>query len=101
VAKVSAVAAISSGGDETCVVDGTGGVECWGADPVGDLGMGPAGPAFVPSLASRVASVGVVAGHACAVTTGGAPKCWGANVAGELGDGTTIDSWVPVDVRGL
>jgi len=95
------IVAIAAGGQETCALDQGGAVHCWGADPVGDVGLGPAGPAVVPSLASDVAAIGVVGGHACAVTSGGAPKCWGGNGAGELGDGTTIDSWVPVDVQGL
>jgi alpha-tubulin suppressor-like RCC1 family protein len=101
VATAGTAVAISAGGDETCAIGPTGGVQCWGADPVGDTGAGPAGPAVVPSLEGGVASVGAVAGHACAVMTGGAPKCWGTNAAGELGDGTNIDSWVPIDVLGL
>ncbi len=96
-----AFGSVSAGGDETCAVDQAGAVRCWGADPVGDVGPGPAGPAVVPSLKGGVASVAVVAGHACAVMLGGAPKCWGANATGQLGDGTTIDSWVPVDVEGI
>jgi alpha-tubulin suppressor-like RCC1 family protein len=98
---VAGAVAIAAGGDGTCVLDAAGAVTCWGADLVGDLGAGPAGPSVVPSLASGIASLGVGAGHACAVTTGGAPKCWGSNSVGQLGDGTTVDSWVPVDVRGL
>jgi alpha-tubulin suppressor-like RCC1 family protein len=95
------VVAVSAGGDETCAVDAMGGVHCWGIDPVGDAGPGPADPSSVPSLYGGVASIGVVAGHACAVMTGGAAKCWGVNGAGELGDATTTASWVPVDVQGI
>jgi alpha-tubulin suppressor-like RCC1 family protein len=98
---LSNVAAIAAGGNETCALDQAGAVRCWGADPVGDVGLGPSAPAIVPSLDSGVVSIGAVGDHACAVTSGGAPKCWGTNGAGELGDGTTIDSWVPVDVKGL
>jgi hypothetical protein len=94
-------AAVSAGGDETCALDASGVVQCWGIDPVGDGAPGPADPSIVPSLSGGVASIGVVAGHACAVMTAGAAKCWGSNGAGELGDGTTIGSWVPVDVQGI
>jgi alpha-tubulin suppressor-like RCC1 family protein len=93
--------AIAAGGNESCAIDGAGAVHCWGADPVGDSGSGPALPGVVPSLTSGIAHITAVTGHACAVTTGGAPKCWGTNEYGDLGDSTTTPSWVPIDVRGI
>jgi hypothetical protein len=93
--------AIAAGGNESCALDGAGAVHCWGEDPVGDVGNGPAPPGIVPSLTGGIGHVAVVTGHACAVTTGGAPKCWGTNESGDLGDGTITPSWAPIDVTGI
>ena len=100
VPTLSDVTALTAGGNESCALDSAGAVHCWGSDPVGDVGAGPAGPAVIASL-SGAASVGAVAGHACAVTSGGAPKCWGTNASGDLGDGTMVSSWAPIDVTGI
>lgn len=73
-------------------------VRCWGANDVGQLGLGhtatigddetPAESGVVPLDGI---TVGLVAGahHACARQADGTARCWGANDAGQLGLGHT------------
>jgi alpha-tubulin suppressor-like RCC1 family protein len=109
--------AIAGGGDHTCAVTGAGGVECWGLNQQGQLGIGTdAGPQtctnhelacstspLAVDLPSGVTATAVTAGasHTCALTSAGGVLCWGGNRGGQLGDGTTADSSSPVAVSGL
>lgn len=73
-------------------------VRCWGANDVGQLGLGhtaiigddetPAESGVVPLGGI---AVGLVAGahHACARLADGTARCWGANDGGQLGLGHT------------
>jgi alpha-tubulin suppressor-like RCC1 family protein len=116
----SGTAAISVGGEHSCVLTASGGVKCWGRNGEGELGNGtttgpesctgfPGGftlscsttPIDVTGLASGVTAISAGLHHTCAITTAGGVKCWGANYAGQLGDGTTTDSATPVEVFGL
>jgi putative cell wall-binding protein/alpha-tubulin suppressor-like RCC1 family protein len=104
-AAVPAVTTVSTGYTHSCALNSTGGVDCWGANALGELGNGTttrsARPVHVIGLRVGVIAVSASAGHACALTSGGAVKCWGYNVYGQLGNGTTTNSTVPVDVVGL
>lgn len=104
VALDSGVAAISVGGEHTCVLTTGGGVKCWGRDRVlGDgTSMASLTPVDVVGLSSGVAAISAGSYHTCALTTGGAVKCWGANWVGQLGNGSVVyESYAPVDVVGL
>lgn len=98
---------IAAGGAHSCAVITDGGIECWGANWVGQLGggescavdvsCGPA-PVSVTGIADATAVAASGGDHSCALLANGDIECWGDNWAGQLGDGTTSNSTSPVRV---
>jgi alpha-tubulin suppressor-like RCC1 family protein len=78
---------------------------CWGANSMGQLGLGTTTPAleptpvFVAGVSSWV-DVSVGGRAACAVTSTGDLYCWGEQPYGELGVGNGVPSSVPLKVAG-
>ncbi len=90
--------AMAAGRYNTCAINASGELVCWGANMSGQMGDGttgaPRSPAVVPGI-SGATMVGVggiaienVQGHAhvCAVTGSGL-FCWGNNARGQVGTG--------------
>ena len=101
----SGVAAITAGGNHTCVRMTPGGAKCWGANYTGQIGDNTSAQrnqaVDVSGLTTGVAAIEAGYNFTCAVTVGGAAKCWGNNELGPLGDGTNANRLAPVDVTGL
>jgi alpha-tubulin suppressor-like RCC1 family protein len=100
------VASIAAGGLHTCALLASGGVQCWGFNANGELGVGQASadvwaPVSVPGAQSGVVSIAASGHHTCAVLTGGASVCWGLNADGELGNNNTTAAYSPQGVYGL
>ena len=111
---LSGITQISAGRDHTCALTTLGGVTCWGAGGVGQLGNG-ANPSLQGTPVDVVATgqnqggnalsdiTQIAAGnyYTCALTAAGHVKCWGFNTGGRLGYGDS-NSWLtrntPVDV---
>jgi alpha-tubulin suppressor-like RCC1 family protein len=103
----SGVASVAAGGDHTCALTSTGGVQCWGYNGDGQLGndtiesvVNSAVPVAVSGLGSGVAAIAAGSQQTCALVAGGV-QCWGENTWGELGDNSINDSPVPIAVQGL
>jgi alpha-tubulin suppressor-like RCC1 family protein len=101
----SGVTAIAAGQHHSCALTTGGGVLCWGANSVGQLGDGTIGnrstPVAVIGLSSGVTAIAAGNFHTCALTAGGSVLCWGFNSFGQLGDGTTTIRTTPVPVSDL
>ena len=95
--------AISAGRLNTCGIDTTGTVQCWGTH---FRGSALTGSADAPAAVGIGAAVSVSAGgqSTCAVASSGELFCWGNHENGELGDGTPAapgaGSITPVRVAG-
>jgi Regulator of chromosome condensation (RCC1) repeat len=84
--------AIGVGDHHTCAID-DGALYCWGADWLGQLGLGVVSdtvhPQPVPAASVTDLSSEVVGGevHTCVVSPDGLLRCFGGNDQGELGNG--------------
>jgi hypothetical protein len=104
--------AVATGERHSCARLSDSNVKCWGANNLGQLGIGPT-PATT-STPTAVSGLGPIinltagSNHSCAVIPGvgtapgtGPIKCWGSNSAGQLGNGTTVNATTPVTVTGI
>jgi hypothetical protein len=94
----TSLAQIATGAAHSCVVKSDGGVRCWGANDLGQLGSAASGSqaaaVSVTALGHVSASAedhAIAAGdnHTCVIAaTGGLVLCWGANDHAQLGNGS-------------
>jgi alpha-tubulin suppressor-like RCC1 family protein len=90
----SGMSGITAGGDQTCALTVTGGVQCWGQNKYGQLGnienSGNVSPNPTPidvtGFSSGVAAVSAGNEHTCELTNGGGVLCSGNNFFGQLGN---------------
>lgn len=109
---------VHGGNSHTCVLLTNGGVQCWGRNVEGELGMGQlgTGTSTAPQCTGTAQTVkdsagsGTLAGVTqlagggntnCALLNDGTIQCWGQNNFGQLGNNSTTNSALPVAVQGL
>jgi alpha-tubulin suppressor-like RCC1 family protein len=107
--RLTGVAQISAGLNQTCAVLTNGQARCWGNNDDAQLGDGTEDtdrrrPVAVRAVAGAGALTGVTQielgqEFTCARLTNGQARCWGHNDEGELGDGTTTHRRRPTVVR--
>ena len=99
---------VVGGFDFSCALDADGGVACWGANGVGQVGSGletqihPL-PTAVQSLPGPVQALSAGYQHVCALSIENRVLCWGDNRFGQIGDGSVglLQQASPVEVAGL
>jgi alpha-tubulin suppressor-like RCC1 family protein len=102
----SGIAAIATGGSQSCALTTSGGAKCWGGNTSGQIGDGTSTDRTtavdVTGLITGVSAITTGNNHSCALTTSGIVSCWGSNSNGQIGDGITISQrTITVDVSGL
>jgi alpha-tubulin suppressor-like RCC1 family protein len=94
--------ALAGGGDtHSCALELSGVVRCWGANDVGQLGVGATAPVTTPiAVPSSVAFTQLTLGdrHTCGIGTDAVAYCWGLNAAGQIGDNSLISRTSPMAV---
>lgn len=104
VINLTDVAAIATSWNNTCARTTSGGVWCWGANDVGELGTGSTASISAPGRVGNLAPADVLSAgelHTCAVTVGPAAACWGSFSHGQLGNGDSSPTLKPVPVVNL
>ncbi len=105
--KMPSAKAVAAGYSQTCAIDATGAVWCWGGH---DFVAGQfAGPGHgKPEQSDKPVKLQGVAGatqlatgknHTCALAQGGKVHCWGHNEFGQLGDGSKKTAQAPVATK--
>jgi len=94
---------LSVGHDFNCALDKAGKAYCWGANDVGQLGIGAVENRDAPTpvaggLTFSMISAGEL--HACGLTLEGDAYCWGEGANYRLGNGSTDVQFSPVAVGG-
>ena len=94
--------AMSAGGSFSCALNAAASLACWGANSIGQVGVGTtASVRLVPSTVSgEWVQVTTGASHSCALARSGIASCWGDNGGGQLGDSTEISRSSPTLVKG-
>jgi len=86
---------IALGEEHSCVLEGGGGIYCWGSNEAGQLGTMltrgtfSASPVKVAANGKRFALVSSGRFHSCAIAAEGDAYCWGLNATGQLGVGSS------------
>jgi alpha-tubulin suppressor-like RCC1 family protein len=95
---------LNAGYDHTCGITLAGRDFCWGANYLGQLGIGTTDVSrLTPTLLGvelPLTQVSGGVGHTCGVTADNRAYCWGNNNFGQLGDGTKTQRLLPVPVAG-
>lgn len=102
--------AVAAGGDNTCVIDLSDRVLCWGYNYTGQIGNGGFQdrnlPVLLTELTHGISKLSVGANHTCAVTLIGSVQCWGNQGGGQIGSGQAytgerVLNSAPKKVRGF
>jgi alpha-tubulin suppressor-like RCC1 family protein len=100
----SGATAITVGLNNSCALKTDGGVMCWGANSVGQLGDGTTAPTkkavMVVGLGGPATAVAAGGDQGCALVDGRA-KCWGGIAKRADSTGETVRSITAIDVVGL
>ena len=82
---------VDSGGRHSCVVTEGSLMYCWGANEVGQLGIGKTSVQETPTPVSiaNVSQVALGTDFTCVIMVGGKVRCWGGNNFGQLGLGSS------------
>ena len=106
VSGLTAVVAISGGGQQNAAQKSDGTVWTWGHNVFGEIGDGTTTQRITPVPVGGLVLAGftgIAAGsrHSLALKSDGTVWAWGQNDMGQIGDGTTTQRQAAVQVRGL
>lgn len=101
--EIDGVTHIATSGNHTCAIRYDGRVSCWGANSVGQLGIGHANTISTPTLVESLTDVTQIAlglNHSCALQRDGLVLCWGDNRYGQTA-GTASQQLIPAPVSSV
>ena len=96
---ISATSIVGSWSGNFCAILTSGGVDCWGDNSFGSVGIGTTNgpescdgsPCLTTPMPVGISATSLATDKAsyCAILTAGGVDCWGSNSGGDLGIGTT------------